>query len=97
MFDPGHPSLPTYHDREIGDGGDKPTAALSESANSSATVASVGNDTGKNERRSAENSRRLSSLRQTIKRWDTRAKAKGYDTIVEALDAAPFKTPPTTT
>lgn len=97
MFDPGHPSLPTYHDRETGAGGDKPSVVLDERANSSVTAAPAGNDTDKNERRSAENSRRLSSLRQTIKRWDTRAKAKGYDTIVEALDAAPFKTPPTTT
>lgn len=95
MLDPGYPSLPTYHDRETGADGDKSSVVLDECASGAAIVASANKDADKLERRSAENSRRLSSLRQTIKRWDNRAKAKGYDTIIEALDAAPLKRPTT--
>lgn len=35
--------------------------------------------------------RRLSSLRQTIKRWNTKAQAKGYDNVLQAIEAAPQK------
>ena len=82
MLDPGYPSRPSSCDREIGPAGDAPRTVATNTLQPT---------DHKRLERAVNDSRRLSSLRQTIRRWDNRAKAKGYDTILECLEAAPVK------